>query len=312
MRSIFAFWGRGAPTARAEACAAPGLRSEGTPPRSGLLPLVTFTLTLTFTLSTSAYPPAPYYTIYGTVRDQVGATLAVDGAEIKLLRDGVEIGRAPVHRGLRLDQNYELNIRIDQTRSGTRTYTTSAVAPQGIFSLQVTMNGQNFLPIEASGTLRAGNGGERVRLDLSLGVDANNDGLPDAWQEWQLYQAGRRPGQSGWDINLITKNGDFDGDGTSNFLEYLAGTFAGDATERFELRLTGKTATAVSFEFYTITGKVYGIEESTDLQTWTAAPFALTAGGTTVNLHQAASVGVTPAYVATTAGAARFYRLTVR
>ncbi len=259
-----------------------------------------------------AYPPAPNYTIYGLVRDQVGATLSVDGAEIILLKDNVEIGRAPIFKDLRLDSNYELNIRIDQTRSGTRTYSTKAVAPQGVYSLKIVMNGQNFFPIEASSTLRVGNGGERVRLDLSLGVDANNDGLPDAWQEWVLYQAGRRPGQAGWDINLVTKNGDFDGDGISNFLEYVAGTFAGDATERFELRLTAKTATEVGFEFYAITGKVYGLEQSTDLTTWTAASFATTSGGAAATLYRSPGSGITSAFVAVQPGASRFYRLTVR
>lgn len=259
-----------------------------------------------------AYPPAPNYTIFGVVRDQVGATLAVDGAEIILLRDNVEIGRAPIFKDLRLDSNYELSIRIDQARGTTRIYSTKAVAPLGIFSLKIVMNGQNFFPIEANGTLRVGNGGERVRLDLNLGVDANNDGLPDAWQEWVLYQAGRRPGSAGWDINLVTKNGDFDGDGVSNFLEYIAGTFGGDATERFELRLINKTETEVSFNFFAITGKVYGIEQSSNLQTWTAVPFATVSGGTTVNLYRASAVGVTPAFVAVSAGQSRFYRLTVR
>ena len=259
-----------------------------------------------------AYPPAPYYTLYGLVRDQIGSTLTAEGAVLKLLRDGVEIGRASVQTGVLLDRNYELQIRVDQTRAGTRTYTATAVPPQGVFSLVVTLNGQDFYPIEASGTLRAGQGGERVRLDLSLGADANHDGLPDAWQEFQLYQAGRRPGQPGWDISLITKEGDFDGDGTSNFLEYLAGTFAGDAAERFELKLTGKSASLVSFEFYAITGKVYGIEQSADLQTWTAAPFALTPSGTTATLHQATAIGPQNAYIAAVAGTSRFYRLTVR
>jgi len=288
MKPFLAFWRRGAPAALALLA---GL--AGPPPAQ-------------------AFPPAPNYTIYGLVRDQVGATLSVDGAEIILLRDNVEIGRAPIFKDLRLDSNYELNIRIDQTNSGTRVYSTKAVAPQGLYSLKVVMNGQTFLPIEAKGTLRVGNGGERVRLDLSLGLDANNDGLPDAWQEWVLYQAGRRPGQAGWDISLVTKNGDFDGDGISNFIEYLAGTFAGDATERFELRLTNKTSTYVSFEFYAITGKVYGIEQSTNLQTWTSVPLAATVGGTTVNLRQATAVGITSAYVAAQPGASRFYRLTVR
>jgi len=285
------------------------------PHRSRLLACLcalTLTFTFTFTFTARAYPPAPNYTIYGLVRDQIGKTLAVEGAEIILLKDGTEIGRAPVFSDLRLDSNYELSIRIDQTVSGTRTYSTKAVAPQGIYSLRVVLNGQTFLPIEASGVLRVGLGGERTRLDLTLGADTNNDGLPDAWQEFQLYQAGRRPGDPGWNINLITKDGDFDGDGTSNFLEYLAGTFAGDAGERFELKITGKSATAVAFEFYAITGKVYGIEQSANLQTWTAAPLALTPGGSTITLHKATAVGPQNAHIATVAGVSRFYRLTVR
>lgn len=284
-------------------------------PRPGLPRLSLFrlgALAVGLTLTASAYPPAPNYTLYGIVRDQIGKALAVDGAEIILLKDGAEIGRAPVFTDLRLDSNYELKIRIDQTRAGTRTYSTKAIAPEGIYSLRVMLNGQSFLPIEASGILRVGRGGERVRLDLTLGVDANNDGLPDAWQEFQLYQAGRRPGDPGWNINLITKEGDFDGDGTSNWLEYLAGTFATDATERFELKLTGKSATLVSFEFYGITGKVYGIEQSADLKTWTSASFALTPGGTTASLHKATAVGPQNAYIAVVPGQARFYRLTVR
>ena len=259
-----------------------------------------------------AYPPAPYYTLFGVVRDQVGATLRVDGAEIVLLRDGKEIGRAPIYPDLRVDSNYELKIRIDQGHTGTRVYSTSALQPQGVYSLLVVINGQNLYPIEVSGTLRAGTGGERVRLDLNLGVDANRDGLPDAWQEWVLYQAGRRVGTPEWDINLITKDGDFDGDGISNFLEYVAGTFAGDPAERLELRLTNKTPAAVSLEFYTITGKVYGIEESADLKTWQGIPFTVRSGSPPAILHRAQEIGVTTAQVAAPATASRFYRLTVR
>ena len=259
-----------------------------------------------------AYPPAPYYTLFGVVRDQVGATLRVDGAEIVLLRDGKEIGRTPVYPDLRVDSNFELKIRIDQGHTGTRVYSTSALQPQGVYSLLVVINGQNLYPIEVSGTLRAGTGGERVRLDLNLGVDANRDGLPDAWQEWVLYQAGRRVGTPEWDINLITKDGDFDGDGISNFLEYVAGTFAGDPAERLELRLTNKTPAAVSLEFYTITGKVYGIEESADLKTWQTVPFTVSTGSPPAILHRAQAIGITTAQVAAPATTSRFYRLTVR
>ena len=260
----------------------------------------------------AAFPPAPHYTIFGIVRDQVGATLAVEGAEIILLKNNLEIGRAPVRAAALSGQNYELDIAIDQTRPSSRVYSDRAVAAQGIYSVVVELNGERFFPIEVAGTLRAGNGGERVRLDLNLGVDANRDGLPDVWQEWQLYQAGRRPGTPGWDINLITRDGDFDGDGVSNYQEYVAGTFAGDATERFELRITGKTATAVAFEFYGITGKVYGLEQSTNLTTWTAAEFSLSPGGTTQLFFQAPDITIRAIYAPVVAGDSRFYRLTVR
>ncbi len=269
-------------------------------------------LVLGFIGPASAFPPAPHYTIYGVVRDQVGATLQVEGAQILLLRDNVEIGRAPILKDLLLDQNYELHIRIDQNRAATRTYSGKAIAAAGLYSVVVELNGERFYPIEVSGNLRVGQGGERVRIDFNLGADADGDGLPDAWEEWQLHQSGRVPGTPGWNLALITRDGDFDGDGTSNYLEYLAGTFAGDATERFELKITGKTATVVSFEFFAITGKVYAIEESTDLRTWTPAPFASSAGGATTTLHRATAVGIQPAYVTVPAGVARFYRITVR
>lgn len=40
--------------------------------------------------------PAPYYTLHGMVRDQVGQTVTAGGAEVILLKGGVEVGRAPI------------------------------------------------------------------------------------------------------------------------------------------------------------------------------------------------------------------------
>ncbi len=274
--------------------------------------LVALCAALAGVMTVAAFPPAPHYTIYGVVRDQVGATLHVEGAQIVLLRDNTEVGRTFISKELTGDYNYELNLRIDHNRAVTRAYTTKAIPAEGVFSLYVDLNGQRFYPIEVSGTLRAGHGGERVRLDLNLGADTDGDGLPDAWEEWQLHQAGHARGSSGWNLALIDRNGDFDGDGTSNYLEYIAGTFAGDATERFELKLTGKSTTTVAFEFFAITGKVYSIEQSADLKTWAPAAFALTPGGVTTTLHKAAAVALQPAFVAVLPGQSRFYRLTVR
>lgn len=260
----------------------------------------------------AAYPPAPFYTLHGMVRDQVGNTVRVSNSTLILLKDNAEIARTVIFPDLSAETNYELPIRIDQNRASTRVYSVQSVPAQGLFSLVVDLDGERFYPIEVAGNLRAGNGGERVRLDLTLGSDTNRDGLPDAWQEWVLYQAGHLPGSPGWDINLVTKNGDFDGDGVGNFQEYISGTFAGDSTDRFDLVIKAKTATAVAFEFFAITDKVYTIEQSTDLATWVAVPFSLTPDGPKAVYQRAAAVGISPAYIAAPAGSASFFRLTVR
>jgi hypothetical protein len=250
--------------------------------------------------------------LFGIVRDQMGMTLASDHAEIILLRDGVEIGRGPIWNGLRAELNYELDIRLDAARTSTRLYTDRAVPAQGLFSIAVSLGGQRFYPIEASGALQAGVGGERTRLDLTLGEDTDGDGLPDAWEYWQLYQMGEYPGSPGWDLARVTPGGDLDGDGISNFQEYLAGTFAGDATDRFEMVMKAVHADSVELEFFAITNKVYTIEESSDMETWRAVPFAVSAGGPEGVFHRAPEVRITRAFVPRQPEANRFYRLTVR
>ena len=261
-----------------------------------------------------AFPPAPYYTLHGMVRDQTGQTVAVENAAVLLLKDGRELSRTPVKSFLLTDQNYELAMRLDQTRPGTALYSAAAIAMQGTFSLAVEVGGQRYLPIEVSGNLTAGKGGEKVRLDLTLGEDTDRDGLPDAWEMWQLFQAGRHPGENGWELNLLDKTGDFDGDGQSNFLEYIAGTFAGDATEFFKLEIKEKTGDRVRLEFYGITNKVYTVERSTDGLTWTRLPLATgTATAAAASSFKATEVGVVSAFVTPAAGAAKeFFRLTVR
>jgi hypothetical protein len=259
-----------------------------------------------------SFPPAPFYSLYGTVRDQVGQTITAEGALVILLKGGVEVGRTPITSN-QLDQSYELNIRIDQNRSGTTLYSEKAIAAGGLFSMVVSMNGELFYPIEVSGNLTAGKGGERVRLDLTLGEDKDKDGLPDVWEAWQLYQAGYYPGENGeWDLTLINRDGDFDGDGQSNWLEYIAGTFAGDATENFGLTIKEKLEDSVRFEFYGITGKVYTIESTLDMKTWTRVPFAVGAPGTGNSAHQASDVGIVSAFTAPRGSTAEFYRLSVR
>lgn len=122
-------------------------------PRSGLNPLLSpavlralgkiRNILLVFLLGSGtadAFPPAPYYTLYGVVCDQVGQTVTAEGAEVILLKGGVEVGRTAITSS-RIDQNYELNMQLDQNRSGTTFYTDKAVVAGGSFSLVVCIGG---------------------------------------------------------------------------------------------------------------------------------------------------------------------------
>lgn len=262
---------------------------------------------------TQAFPPAPYYTIYGIVRDQVGQTITADNAVVILLKGGVEVGRTPIKTGVQIDQNYELQMRMDHSRTGTTFYTDQAIATQGLYSLVVSMNGVLFYPIEVNGTLKAGKGSERVRLDLNLGEDLDKDGLPDAWEAWQLYQSGLYPDENGnWDLSLINGSGDYDRDGLSNLLEYIAGTFAGDATEVFSMDIKEKLPQQVKLEFFGITGKTYTIESSVDLKTWTQVNFSVGAPGAGSKGYTASNVALVTAFTVPRSNQQEFYRLTVR
>ena len=261
-----------------------------------------------------AFPPAPYYALYGSVRDQVGQTVTADGATVVLLKGTQETSRTPITSGVRLDQNYELRVKLDQNRGGTTLYTEKAVPTQSPFSLAVDIGGVRYYPIEVAGNLTTGKGGERVRLDLNLGEDSDGDGLPDVWEQWQLYQTGMIPDENGnWPIDLIDRNGDYDHDGISNWLEYVAGTFAGDATERFALEIKEKTETHVRFAFFAITGKTYTIEATSDMKTWARIPFSVGAAAAGSPSWQSQDVAIVSAFTAAAAaGSNQFYRLTVR
>jgi hypothetical protein len=184
-----------------------------------------------------AFPPAPYFTLYGTVRDDQGQRIHAAGAVVIFYKDGVEKLRQNILESDLLDQNDQIRLRMDMQRGGSVSYSDLANAAGSSFSLAVLLNNIAYTPLEMSVTRTVGQPGQRVRLDLTLGVDSDGDGLPDAWEQSQLFAAGISPGPAGWDLSLIDRNGDFDRDGVSNWAEYVAGTFATDPTDYLSLQI---------------------------------------------------------------------------
>ena len=256
-----------------------------------------------------AFPPAPYYSIYGDVRDEYGHLIPANGSMVVFYYNAAEHSRYALTSFGDKDYNYEIRLKMDMNRGGTSLYDSLAVNAGVAYTLAIDIGGVLYHPIEISTSPTVGNPADRRRLDLTLGEDSDLDGLPDAWEQEQLYYAGLNTSN----LSLISPGGDFDNDGTSDRLEYLSGTYATDAVDFFFLRIVSLTDQNAVVDFYGITSKTYSIETSTDLVSWLPVGFSMQAGGSTITSHVATAVGVVRTYIpASTAAKKVFYRLKVR
>lgn len=219
-----------------------------------------------------AFPPAPHHTIYGLVKDQYGVPLQVAPNDVYLVTpNGTEL-RGSLVGDLGPGVNYRLEVPMD---SGTASdlYQPTALRPFFQFKLKVKIGQNTYLPIEMAGNFsQIGQPGQETRIDLTLGVDSDGDGLPDAWEQGLIAIYGGT-------LASIKPDGDNDGDGISNLDEYLAGTYAFDPTEGFMLKSLAVNASASQFEFLAIRGRTYTIHTSTDLRTWAPVDFKLVTSG---------------------------------
>jgi hypothetical protein len=155
-------------------------------------------------------------------------------------------------------------------------YVPNALSPDAPFLMEVVVGSTSYLPLEMSGDLtRLGEPGESTRIDLTLGADLDEDGLPDAWEQIVIDMLG-----GGQTLFSIRPRGDSDGDGLTNFEEYIAGTYAFDAADKFALEIKGETADHVVVEFLAIRGRSYTIQSSADMKTWQDVSFREPAGST--------------------------------
>ncbi len=260
---------------------------------------------LSVVLPLQAFPPAPYSTLYGNVRDQYGMLLSGRGVSVLTFAGSTELDPQPLFDVPSGDYNYQVRLRMDMGRPFTTSYHPQVLEQNSPLNLKVAMGGRTYLPIEMNSPKTAGEPSTRRRLDLTLGVDSDGDGLPDAWEEAQQYQAGEPAGLNGWDLSKLDRDGDYDGDGVSNWNEYLSGTYALDATSVLSLEIREKHADYARLEFYSFYGKGYTLESSSDLKSWDPVTFTLDrpeAGASVGALTSltANTTGLTSLYVATT------------
>ena len=255
-----------------------------------------------------AFPPAPYYTIFGDVRDEFGS-LVPSGATVVFYYQSKELARYPITAVAGQDYNYQIRMRLDMNSAGTAVYNSIAVQSGLPYALKVDIGGVTYLPIEISAKApTVGAAAGRKRLDLTLGVDTDLDGLPDAWEKTLLQRLGLPLNE----LLRITPDGVLEADGLSNLQKYISGTYSGDTAQSFYLKIKDVTDAAVGVEFYTLTNKVYSIEKSGDLATWTPVSFTVGLGGA-VSVYTATGAEVVGARIPWVSGEEKaFYRLKVR
>lgn len=241
-------------------------RSSGR--RSGWVPLSVSALLLAVRLV--AYPPAPHHVFYGMVRDEYGTPLVVSGAEVILTTPGGRELKTPVFQGGEPGVNYRLEVPMDAGLTDD-VYQPTAMQPTVPFQMKVVVNRKTYLPMELKGkTGQMGLPGQRTQLDLTLGEDSDGDGLPDAWER-----------MIDRDIRKVNPTDDPDGDGLTNLQEYLAGTYALDASDGLRLDIQGVSQGEPMLRFVAIRGRSYTLMGSTDFKTWVPVNFRIPAEGAT-------------------------------
>jgi len=225
-------------------------------------------------LSAPAYPPAPDHEFYGTVRDEWGDPIDMSGARIYIQSSNGVGANAPVAVSTQPGINYRLLVPMDSARSvKICPMPLTRLRQEQPFQLKVQIGQISYLPIQMVIPYLIGEPAGLTRLDLTLGVDADGDGLPDAWEQAliDIY---------GGSLEDIGPDDDTDGDGIKNIDEYIAGTYAFDPADGFRLSIQEVVNKNSRLEMFVIRGRNYTLHSSYDLKQWTPVNFRVLANGT--------------------------------
>ncbi len=210
-----------------------------------------------------AYPPAPSHEIYGMVKSAFGEPLDDDTTVILRDADANIIAISEVDTQFIVGQNYKLEIPMDANLFGDL-YQENVLTPGATFTIEVLIGSTSYVPLEIDGiTQTIGAPGESTRLDLTVGEDEDGDGMPDSWEN-QIIAISADASS----LEDVTRDGDIDGDGVSNYIEYLAGTYAFDSRVSFKISVEEKQDGYARLRFLAVRNKTYSILSSEDLETY--------------------------------------------
>lgn len=259
-----------------------------------------------------AYPPAPDHVFYGVVRDEMGYPLTSSTAVIILeTAAGVQI-KTTISPNVEPGVNYRLAVPMDAGITDDA-YKPTALRPTVPFKIKVQVGSTVYVPVEMKADFsKMGQPGQRTRMNLTLGEDANGDGLPDAWERALLATYGL-----GKDLSNIHSTNRLNGSSLTLEQQYVAGTYAYDSRDGFTLKALRADAEMARLEFMAVQGRTYTVYGSADCQAWVNVPFRLAEQGDAASLvtdYYAADIRVIQVDVPlpSTPPAVRFFKLMVQ
>ena len=249
------------------------------------------------------YPPAPYHTFYGMVRDELGRPIAGDNTKVVFEVSSGKIIVSEVYN-TKPGENYRLEIPMD-SGSTIDLYNPIAMRHLMPYKIKILVGSKIFLPIEMIGEFSGlGRPGEDTMLNLTMGEDSDNDGLPDAWERSLLTK--------GQGLNDINPNDDTDGDGMSNINEYISGNYAFDKDDGLRLKIINQANGIANLEFRAVIGRTYSLYRSGNLKNWEQIEFRAQKNDKILKFYKAGSVENVRVEVINRVEGSNFYKLMVQ
>ena len=267
---------------------------------------------LSFCPDASAYPPAPYHLIYGLVRDRYGTPLASAQAQIILQPISGPTVSSAVIPGLIPGVNYQIKVPMDSS-STLDLYQPNVLIAGTSFKVLVVIGTVTNIPIEMTvSNVSLGLPARSTRIDLTLGVDSNGDGLPDAWEAAFLATLGLN-----LPLSSINANSVLTPDGLTLRQQYVLGTYPFDPDNPLNILFTGFNNGYPVLQFPTVTGRSYTVLSSADMKNWTPVTFFLASdglNGPARTYYYASGISTIQVYVVppVTGTPAQFYRISVQ
>ncbi len=258
-----------------------------------------------------AFPPLPHHTVFGLVRDELGTPLTTAAAEVTLETLSGTTLKSVIAPGVEAGVNYRIEVPIDAGLTSDA-YLPSAMQPTAPFRMRVRLGTRTYVPMEMRlEAPRLGQPAESSRVDLTLGEDTDQDGLPDSWERAMIQS-----GKLNLSLAQFSPTNRINGNALTVMESYVAGTYAWDPKDGFRLDIQSMDPAGPVLRFMGLRGRSYTISGSDDLKSWTPMRFAVQgrANGNEVGFYQPTALQQVQVVVRRPSEdpLPRFFRLTVQ